>query len=251
MLSDTDPTTIRLPRDLLDDLDAEAEESGFSSRAEYIRQILFNRESISQEQLVNIGQAETASSQSYESLQEDIRKLESQIATMTDRMGELEKEMKRIQSEVKSGEENVIESDSNETSKSSHGSPVSNQESAGGDASDEKSNETDDTIFRNIDIWLQERGPQSDEARQVVLSAVRILDDQGPLKAGELKDQLFDQHSNAYTSAKTLWTSTIERLYEDIPGLEKVDYGTYTFDRESAERAFDSSDQGSIESFVQ
>lgn len=38
-----EPITLRLPEDMADDLDEEAEEHGFSSRSEYVRHILRNR----------------------------------------------------------------------------------------------------------------------------------------------------------------------------------------------------------------
>lgn len=38
---------------------------------------------------------------------------------------------------------------------------------------------------------------------------------------------------DTYRSAGTLWASTV-RLYDDLPGFERPEYGTYTFDREAA-----------------
>lgn len=41
-----EPTTIRLDADELDQIDAEADERGFSNRAEYLRWIIRNRPSV-------------------------------------------------------------------------------------------------------------------------------------------------------------------------------------------------------------
>lgn len=82
--------------------------------------------------------------------------------------------------------------------------------------------------------WLDENGPQSDDARTVLLDAAQILDDQGPLKPSELREQLYERNPDTYGSAGALWASTVERLYDDLPGFERPEYGTYTFDREAA-----------------
>jgi len=42
------PITLRLPTDLLSELDEEADEAGFSSRSEYIRHLLQNRKDASE-----------------------------------------------------------------------------------------------------------------------------------------------------------------------------------------------------------
>ncbi|WP_143114439.1 hypothetical protein [Halopenitus persicus] len=84
--------------------------------------------------------------------------------------------------------------------------------------------------------WLDENGPQSDDARTVLLDAAQILDKQGPLKASELREQLYDRNPDTYDSAGALWASTVERLYDELPGFERPEYGTYTFDQRADSR---------------
>jgi len=59
-----------------------------------------------------------------------------------------------------------------------------------------------------------------------------FLTDQGPPSASKLREQIFERHPNAYTSADTLWKSTVQRLYEEALGFAKPEYGTYAFTSE-------------------
>ena len=51
-----EPITLRLPSDLLETLDTEAEDVGFSSRSEYIRHLLQNRDKIVSATLIETDQ---------------------------------------------------------------------------------------------------------------------------------------------------------------------------------------------------
>jgi hypothetical protein len=50
------------------------------------------------------------------------------------------------------------------------------------------------------------------------------------LSASDLKERLFTQHPDAYSSANALWEAAIRRFYEETPGFERVKRGTYDFD---------------------
>lgn len=84
-------------------------------------------------------------------------------------------------------------------------------------------------VYRILEDWLAEHGPESETARTILLDAARILQTRGPLKANELRAALHKEHSDAYSSPQTLWSATISRWHEEIPGFEKVSYGTYGF----------------------
>ncbi|MFD1635261.1 hypothetical protein ACOZ4L_15995 (plasmid) [Haloplanus ruber] len=101
------------------------------------------------------------------------------------------------------------------------------------DESEEKADENPrEDEFAALDRWLQENGPQSDDAQEILLTAAQILNSEGPLKTSELKDRLTERYPEAstYASIDTLWASTVERLYEVTPGFEKPGYGAYNFD---------------------
>jgi len=90
-----------------------------------------------------------------------------------------------------------------------------------------------DQDLAEFEHWLESEGPQSENARTVLLDAARILDEQGPLEASELRQQLFDRYPEAYASAEALWASTVERLHSELPGFDRPAYGTYAFDRDA------------------
>jgi hypothetical protein len=77
--------------------------------------------------------------------------------------------------------------------------------------------------------WLENHGPESDDAHSIILDAAELLLTEGPLSAGEIKERLYESHPNAYSSANALWGATIGRIYEDAPGFSKPEYGTYDY----------------------
>jgi len=219
-----EPITLRLPTDLLEELDTESEEAGFSSRSEYIRHLLLNRPNLSQLATTE-GSTATLETERIEELDQTVDELTERIEILTQRVTELEGE---------------TASSDGDLSPSSASSPVSstpeNQSTDGELATEEQPDgdlqlEGGDTDLAEFAQWLESDGPQSDNARTVLLDAARILDEQGPLGASELRQQLFDQHPEAYDSAEALWASTVERLYDELPGFDRPEYGQYTFNR--------------------
>jgi hypothetical protein len=195
-----EPITLRLQPPLAEELEQEAKESGFSSRSEYIRHLLHHRDTLKQNPPIGIGQITSdikLSGQSVDSPEE----LFEVISELEDRIDELEHEVADLRAVIDESEEEA----------------------------DENPQEDD---FAALDSWLQENGPQSDDAQEIILTAAQILNSEGPLKTSELKDRLAERYleESTYASVDTLWASTVERLYEVTPGFEKPGYGTYDFD---------------------
>jgi len=212
------PITLRLPTDLLSELDEEADEAGFSSRSEYIRHLLQNRKDASE---LFSSEAESTSSEHASSTDvvDTVDELSGDLTAMEDRVDALEETVGQIQSEMIQTGDTPEQSDTTE-------------EAASSDEPQEERSAEYTTHAHNLDAlnhWLQTDGPDSDDAQAVVQDAARILTDQGPLSASDLREQLFERHPDAYSSADTLWKSTIQRLYEDAPGFSKPKYGTYMF----------------------
>lgn len=202
------PITLRIPNDLLSEIESEADDLGYSNRAEYIRQLLQNREH-ARDILSTEESSPVVDSETVESNTEQIEAITDDLNTLADRI-------EKIEQELESGEI----SDEKESTQSLSSTNDSDVDEATTPAS---------TPMDDLETWLNEQGPQSDNAVTVLREAAKILRDDGPLKTGELKKRLYEAHPDAYSSKNTLWASTVERVYEDAPGFSKPSYGTYTF----------------------
>lgn len=202
-----EPITLRLPTDLLDTLDEEAEDVGFSSRSEYIRHLLQNRDRTVPATQIGTDQNTTDvdDSERFEGLSE-------QISEMEDRLTSLEGDVDELRSAPIDGHS-------------------SDEPSGRGEPPEREGNPTE-TGSSRLEQWLEEQGPQSEDARTIMIEAARILEDEGPVSARDLREQLYEQYPDAYDSADALWSSTVERLYNETPGFQKPEYGKYGFDRE-------------------
>jgi len=202
------PITLRIPNDLLSEIESEADELGYSNRAEYIRQLLQNREH-AREVLSTDEFSPVVDPETVESNTEHIEAITNNLDTMLDRIEKLEQKIE--------SDETVDDDEYTETPRSADATETAEATTAPSTAMDD------------LETWLKEQGPQSDNAVTVLREAAKILRDDGPLKTGELKQRLYEAHPDAYSSKNTLWASTVERLYEDAPGFSKPSYGTYTF----------------------
>jgi Arc/MetJ-type ribon-helix-helix transcriptional regulator len=218
-----EPITLRLPTELLEELDAESDEAGFSTRSEYIRHLLFHRPDVSQIATAE-GTSATTDSTPVDEIEQTVDELADYHDELTQRVSDLEEEVEQLHLN-----DDQLTDSSRSVSTTSDDPPSDHHPSTTGQPSADEPRSL--TKFKQ---WLDENGPQSDDARTVLLDAAQILDDQGPLKASELREQLYERNPDTYGSAGALWASTVERLYDDLPGFERPQYGTYTFDREAA-----------------
>ena len=201
-------------------MDAESGQAGFSTRSEYIRHLLFRRPDVSQ-----IATAEDTSATIDSTPADEIAQTVDELADyhdeLTQRISDLEEEVEQLHlNDDQLTDSSPSVSSTSDDSPSDHHPSTTEQPSA-----DELRSLT---TFKE---WLDENGPQSDDARTVLLDAAQILDDQGPLKASELREQLYERNPDTYGSAGALWASTVERLYDDLPGFDRPEYGQYTFNR--------------------
>ncbi|MGQ3331096.1 ribbon-helix-helix protein, CopG family [Halorubrum sp. FL23] len=205
-----EPITLRLPSDLLETLDTEAEDVGFSSRSEYIRHLLQNRDKIVSATLIETDQT-TSGIEDLEQLGE----LSRQVSDLEERLASLEGDVDEIRSAPAEGR-----------SSSGSSAPSEPQDSGGSPT---------EAVSPSLEQWLEDQGPQSEDARSIILEAARILEEEGRLSASELRERLYEQYPDTYSSAGTLWSSTIERFYKEAPGFGRPEYGTYAFDGENFE----------------
>lgn len=227
-----EPITLRLPTDLLEELDDESDEAGFSSRSEYIRHLLFYRPDISQ--IAAADTSATTDSTSPDEIQETVNELAEHRDELTQRVSDLEEvvEQLHLTDDQPSAPSQSVSSASDDSPTDLH--PSTTEQPREDQPSEDQPSAEEQRSLTKFKQWLDENGPQSDDARAVLLDAARILDDQGPLKASKLREQLYERNPDTYGSAGALWASTVERLYDSLPGFERPEYGTYTFDRETA-----------------
>jgi len=211
------PITLRIPNDLLSELESEAEELGYSSRAEYIRQLLQNRahtrKALSTDDANKIVDPET--------IEANTEQIEDMAVKISELMGRVENIETKIDNQSSDTEHSEAGPASEDRSGVDPTSTVTLDPSSGSEPS---------STIANLENWIEEYGPQSTDAVTIILEAATILNEEGPLSTGEIKERLYDKYPDAYSSENALWGSTIERIYEDAPGFTKLKYGTYDFE---------------------
>ena len=200
------PITLRIQSDLLTELESEADEHGYSSRAEYIRQLLQHRT-----------KANAAISTDNANSGVDAEVVEDN----TERIDTISAEVAQLSRRVETLE-GIVEESSSESGRDSQGNNDSNVEQATTSAGQA-------TQTAELESWLQENGPDSETAQEIIIHAAKTLIANGPLSAGELKSRLYEAYPEPYSSENTLWGSTVGRVYEDAPGFSKPEYGMYDF----------------------
>ncbi|OIB58767.1 ribbon-helix-helix domain-containing protein [Natrialba sp. SSL1] len=195
-----DPITLRLQEDLCEQLEEESKELGYSSRSEYIRHLLQHRVQI-RERLSNLP-ANTPNN--HREQQEKITELNNQINNLEQRVKAVEDTLPESTLQPKNSCEEAISSDFTPE------------------------------LETLLDNWLIREGPNSDQAKEVLLRAAKILSEKEPLSTESTKDQLYEQIIVEYDTPETMWQATVQRYYDQIPGFEKVERGQYNFDCQKA-----------------
>lgn len=197
------PITLRLPEELLTELESEAEDHGYSSRAEYIRHILQNRSD--EYPVLSDNEIPEVDSKIVASNTEEIEDIQSELGDVTLQIQALESRVEALAEKLDRDEESA-------KGKIEDSGPMSV------------------APIDELNSWLEQHGPQSDDAVAIIRKAAEILYQEGPLRAGKIKKQLHAEFPEAYSSEDTLWGSTVDRVYDDAPGFNKPEYGKYDFE---------------------
>lgn len=204
-----DPITLRIQTELLSELESEAEEYGYSSRAEYIRHILQNRLDTNPA-MANERDATAADIESIQSNREDIDSIQSELSDIEMQISALESKVEALSQKMDRDHDkekmDITKSHSESQETVSSGS------------------------IEELETWLESHGPQSEDAVTIIQEAATILERDGPLKAAEIKKRLVKKYPEAYESEAGLWGSTVHQVYEEAPGFSKPEYGIYDFD---------------------
>jgi len=213
-----EPITLRLSPDLVSELDTEATEAGCSSRSEYIRYILQNRSQARAQLLGDVGSNTDEYSKKTE--------LRSSLAAVEDELSNLKSRVAALEEEQSTEGTNRITAGSDDE----RPRPLA---SFGDDNLEGPIGSESADPFAYLKDWLRMNVPKSKDARKVMFEAAHILTGNGPTAAKELRPVLWDKFPDAYESADTLWTATVERLWEETPGFDRPERGVYEFDPEN------------------
>lgn len=204
-----DPITLRIQTDLLSEIESEADELGYSSRAEYIRHLLQNREHARNA----LSPTDTVSSVDPNASHANIDRINALEANLDEVVARVERIEEMIDGGASTPEPQDVKQAETQTTDESNATET-----------------TDETELTELKAWLDQDGPQNETPREIIVEAAKILRTDGPLAKGVLKERLYKAYPDAYKSEDTLWGSTIERIYEDAPGFTKPKYGHYGFE---------------------
>ena len=207
-----DPITLRIQTDLLSEIESEAEELGYSSRAEYIRHLLQNREYARNA----LSSTDSVSSVDPNASHANIDRIDTLEADLDEVVARVERIEEMIEGGASSPESPEVEQTETPSESETIDEP---------DATEP----TTETEITELKAWLDQQGPQNETPREIIVEAAQILRTDGPLAKGVLKERLYKASPDAYKSEDTLWGSTIERVYEEAPGFTKPKYGQYGF----------------------
>lgn len=108
---------------------------------------------------------------------------------------------------------------------------------ASSDAPETAPIETDQDLVDALRDWFDDgdHPPKTAHARDAVIDVFSLLREQGTLSTGELKERVYERHSEHYADKKPMWDSFSPYL-TDVPGIEKAGYGKFGYAGDDATR---------------
>ena len=68
--------------------------------------------------------------------------------------------------------------------------------------------------------------PTTEHGEQAVVRVFSLLVEDGPMETSELRESLYPEFKDKFSSAESMWQS-IQRYFDEIPGIEKTGHGEY------------------------
>ena len=214
------PTTIRLPEELLEELDDEASEHGFHTRTEYLRYLIDNRELV-----VSIA----------------LEQREDQIQMLSDQVEELERRVEDLEqgqapetaspAGLDSVEDLVLGEDAPASEEVTTGEPVG----AGVDLPDEQPEP----------LNLRDPGPEDIEERierleffapsqeireereEAVVAAWQTLVQNRELTRAEFRSQVFEEHTATFSTFEGWYDRLLVPALDQLEDVDRVDDDTW------------------------
>lgn len=115
---------------------------------------------------------------------------------------------------------------------------------AGGEQADADSVDALDEALREF-LEANDYSPKTPHGRDLVTDVFRLLRQDGPMKTGDLQDELYPNYDEHWSSGRTMWNA-IDRYLEEIPGIEKAGYGEWGYSGDDAVREELADDTGEV-----
>lgn len=210
------PTTIRLPEDVLDDLDREAQEHGFHTRTEYLRYLIDNRELV-----VSI---------TLEEREDRLEALSRQVEELESRLGELEERRPREPAAPAGETVAAVGDDSEELQALAGGTELAGAADMVEEPEEELEElELEDPGLEDIETRAQRLdffSPSQEIRRdreQAVVAAWEELADAGEITREELERSVFPNHTATFTTFDGWYDRLVVPSLEQLEDVEQLD----------------------------
>ena len=80
-----------------------------------------------------------------------------------------------------------------------------------------------------FEAQLEGQPPTTEHGQQAVGRVFALLVEDGPMQTSELREQLYPEFDDEFSSAESMWQS-INRYFSDLDGIEKVGHGKWDAD---------------------
>jgi predicted transcriptional regulator len=91
-----------------------------------------------------------------------------------------------------------------------------------------------ESVVSNFKRQLHGQPPKSDHGKEAVARVFTLLLSEGQLSTKYLKEQLFPEFESYYEDSDSMWQS-IQRYFDEIPGIEKVGRGEWKADPDAVD----------------
>lgn len=231
------PTTIRLPADLLDELDAEADEHEFHTRTEYLRYIIDHRELVVS---IALEQRKTRVDELADRIADVEERLEAVEATDAPEPAPAEDEGPAVEE---------IELDGADSAAAESGAEPADEPAAGADEPETLQSlpvlEEDEEEPEALE--LREPGPENVEQRArgldffaptreirrereaAVVAAWETLVEYGELTREDFADLVFESHAAAFSSFDGWYDRLLVPALEQFEDVERADEATWRY----------------------
>jgi len=108
---------------------------------------------------------------------------------------------------------------------------VATLEETTGESTHEQVDGAADLVLR-FEQQLEDRPPTTEHGEQAVIRVFSLLLENGPMETSELREQLYPDFDDEFSSAESMWQS-INRYFGDLDGIEKAGHGEWDADRDS------------------
>lgn len=77
-----------------------------------------------------------------------------------------------------------------------------------------------------FETQLEGQPPTTEHGEQAVVRVFSLLVEDGPMETSELRESLYPEFKDKFSSAESMWQS-IQRYFDEISGIEKTGRGEY------------------------